>query len=138
MADLTITPSSVVKGTGASVTDGTAGGTIAQGDSVYFDSATNTWKRAQADGTAEEAGASGVGIALNGASSGQPVKVQTSGPNTIGATVTVGQSYVVSATAGGIAPLADLVSTNRVTPLGWGISATQLSLSPLYLGVQKP
>lgn len=138
MSDITITPSGVVKGTGAAITDGTAGGTITAGDAVYFDTSANEWLRAQADGSLPEAGESGIGIALHAASENQPIKVQTAGLITIGGTVVVGQAYVVSATAGGIAPLADLVSTNKVTPLGWGVTAAIISLNPLYLGVVKP
>lgn len=141
MADIVVTPGSVVKGSNASITDGTIGGTaltITAGQAVYFDATTSRWLLAQADGSTAEAGESGVGIALNGGSTGQPVKVQTAGQITMGGTVVIGMGYVVSAAAGGVAPLADLVSTNKVTPLGWGITAAIISLSPMYLGVAKP
>lgn len=51
-----------------------------------------------------------VGIALHGASSGQPLRIQTGGTITIGATTVKGTTYIVSATAGGIAPYSDLAN----------------------------
>jgi hypothetical protein len=44
----------------------------------------------------------------------------------LGATLVVGEVYVVSATLGAIAPIGDLVSTNFVTPLGTAISTSVL------------
>lgn len=138
MAALSVTPGSVVKGSGATVTNGTAGATITAGQSVYFDSATSKWKLAQDDGTAEEAGASGVGIALNGASDGQPLAVQVQGLLTAGATVTVGQIYCLGDGAGDIVPYSDLGSTDKVTILGVGTTAAIISLQPFYSGATKP
>ncbi len=138
MAALSVTASLVVKSTGATVSNGTAGATITAGQSVYFDSATSTWKLAQDDGTAEEAGASGVGVALNGASSGQPLAVITQGPYVAGGTVTVGIIYCLADNAGDIVPSADLGNTDRVTVLGVGTSATVLTLAPFYSGATKP
>src|SRR5581483_1775072 len=114
-ADLTITAASVVPYTSPVplYSDGTAGATITAGQPVYLDSATNTYKLSLAAGTATEATAAG--IAVNGASAGQPVRIQTSGDLDLGATLTVGRVYVLSANAGKIAPVTDLASTNRVT-----------------------
>lgn len=138
MAALTVTPANVLKGSGASVSTGVAGATITAGQSVYFDSATSTWKLAQDDGTAEEAGASGVGIALNGASANQPLQVITQGPLTAGATVVVGMPYFLGDGAGDIVPVADLGSADRVTYLGTGTSATVIALQPHVTGATKP
>lgn len=136
MADLSVTAGSVVKVDGSTV-DGTAGATITAGQACYYDSATATWKLAL-DGTAEQAGASGLGIALNGASSGQPIKIQNSGTCTIGATVTVGQVYCLSDNAGGVCPYSDLGSGDRVTILGVGTTTGRIFLQPLVSGIQKP
>jgi hypothetical protein len=137
MADLSITAGNVLK-TSGSVTNGIAGATITAGQSVYLDTTTNKWKLAQCDGTAAEAGSGGIGVALNGASDGQPLQVLTAGPYNPGATVTVGQTYVVPRTAGNIAPISDLASTDRVTLLGVATTASELTLAPNVSGVVKP
>lgn len=138
MADITITATSVVKSTGAIVrTDKPAGETITAGQVVYLKSSDSKWWKAQCDGTAEESGVGvAMGIALNGAGAGQPVAVQTSGDITIGATIVAGTTYVVSATGGGIAPQADLTSTNRVTFVGYGKTTGILTLNIIATGVQ--
>lgn len=115
--------------------DGIAGATITAGQPVYLNAATNRFLLAQSDGTAAEADAKG--IALNGAADGQPLKVQTSGRINPGGTVAVGQVYAVSANAGGIAPYADLVSTNRVVLLGVGTTTSEIFLSIFNPVVQK-
>jgi hypothetical protein len=137
MADLSVTAANVVKTSGSTV-NGTAGATITAGQAVYFDSATNRWKLAKDSGTAEEAGASGIGVALNGASSGQPLVVQTQGPYNPGATVTLGLIYALSDNAGAIAPATDQGSTDRVTLLGVATSASELTLAPVVSGAVKP
>lgn len=117
MADLTITATSVLPSGTGSTTSGTAGETILTGEVVYLKAADARLWKAQADGTAEEGTAAGV--ALNGASAGQPLQVQTGGPMTIGATTVKTTTYVLSALAGKICPQADLVSTNRIVRIGY-------------------
>lgn len=124
MAAITITAANVAKVTGALTTTGTAGATITQGQAVYLDATTNTYKLADANDTAATSAA--VGISLNAASSGQPLTVLTSGDITIGGTVAVGEVYAVGTTAGAILPYSEIVSTNYVTLLGIGVSATVL------------
>lgn len=137
MADLTITATSVVQGaSGISVLDGILGASVTAGQSVYLDTAASTYKLA--DANASSTTAQTAGIALNGGASGQPVKVLASGPITIGATVTVGTIYVQSATAGGIAPAADLATGHYVTILGVGISASQIQVGISKSGVAVP
>ena len=118
MADLTVTPGSVLFTSGTKLT-GVAGATIAAGQALYADAAASgSLKLAQADGTAVEADA--VGVALNAAGVGQPVTYATHGSTiNIGATTAKTTTYVVSATPGGVAPQADLVSTNRIVRLGY-------------------
>lgn len=135
MADLSITAANVVKGTGA-VPDASkvAGETVTAGQTVYLKASDNRWWKSQADATSTEAAASG--IALNGASAGQPLVVQTAGEITIGATVAVGGVYVVSATAGGIAPVADLASTNYLTVIGYGKTTAIIVMDVNPTGIQ--
>lgn len=115
MASLTITAAQVVLNSGESIR-GTAGATITAGASVYLDTTTNTWKLAQADGTAAEAGQDGLGIALHGASSGQPLAIAGPGCDvTLGAGAAPAASavYIVGATAGDIAAAADVSTTGN-------------------------
>lgn len=137
MVDLTVTPANVKPEPGAQVKVGVAGETITAGMSLYLKSDGKWWK-AQADGTAEEAGSAGVGCALNGASADQPIQVQFDGPYNPGATTVAGIVYVVSAAAGGIAPDADLVSTNKVTILGVGQASNKITLKAYASGAIKP
>lgn len=127
MADLTITAASVVKGTNAKTEAGTAGATITAGQVVYRDSSDGKYKLADAD-SATAAVRSPRGIALNGASDGQPLTILTEGDVTIGATITAGVSYYLSDTAGGIAPYADLATGDYPTVIGIAKSTTVLSV----------
>lgn len=136
MADLTVTAANVV-GSDVSIGDGTAGATITAGQTVYVD-ATDSSKVKLADADASEAAAETKGIALHGASSGQPIRYATKGSLNPGATVTVGTIYVQSATAGGIAPSADLLAGDYVTILGVGISASLIDLDIKASGVAVP
>ena len=138
MADLTITAAQVLKSTGAVVETGNAGETITQGQSVYRKAADKEIYKADANVAAAEAAA--VGIALNSAADGQPIKFQTDGSITLGAGAAPveGTVYVVSATAGGIAPVADLVSTNYVTTLGVGNGSNGIDMILKATGSQVP
>lgn len=138
MADISITVGNVAR-SGNDVTlikDYPAGETITAGMAVYLKSSDSKWYKAQCDGTAEESG-SGVplGVALHGSLANQPLVVQTQGLITIGGTVAAGTEYVVSATAGGIAPHTDLVSTNKYSRIGYATTSALLMLAPLGTGV---
>lgn len=130
MADLSITAANVAKGTSAKTENGTAGATITAGQVVYLDQATTgEWLLADADSaTAAARGTGKIGIALNNASDGQPITVQTDGNITIGATMTAGLAYFLSPTPGGIAPYGDVLSGDYVTLVGVSTSTTVLSL----------
>jgi hypothetical protein len=134
MADLTITAANVVAGAGATVDrNHNAGAAITAGQVVYLDS-DGTYKLAD-DNSATAAARVASGIALNGAASGQPVAVLTSGPVTIGAAVTVGVGYYLSANPGGICPAADLGSGQYPSLLGFAISASVLNVAITGAGV---
>ena len=139
MADLTITASQVQPADlSAHTFEGVAGAAITAGQPLYKDSTDgNALKPADADAAAS---ARCVGIAVAGAADGQPVRYQRTGDVTLGAgaAMTVGTVYVVSATAGGIAPLADLASGDYVSILGVAISASVLRLNLLNSEVAVP
>jgi hypothetical protein len=138
MADISVTAANVVKAsTNTTVRVGTAGATITAGQPLYEDSAADfKLKPAQADTAAK---AKAVGIALHGASNGQPISFISAGGLNIGATLTVGQVYVVSdAAAGGVAPYADLASGDFVTVLGVATTASNLAVGIQVSGIAKP
>jgi hypothetical protein len=134
MADLSITAANVVKGSNAVVEAGTAGATITAGQVVYKDAADGKYKLADAD-SATAAAKAPRGIALNGASDGQPLSIIRSGDVTIGATLTAGTAYYLSPVAGGIAPLADVASGDDVVLLGLAESASVLAVDIQITGV---
>lgn len=137
MADITVTAASVVKGANALTKHGTAGATITAGQTLYLDSTTGTLKLADANASAATADV--VGIALNGASSGQPVEyVYEDDDFTPGATVAAGTIYVLSGTAGGIAPAADLVTGMFAGILFVGKSTSKGVLKILKAGAAVP
>lgn len=132
MVDIVITAASVAKGGNALVQQGTAGASITAGQAVYLDSATGRYLLSDNDGT----GTKQVdGIALNGAATGQPLAVQRGGDITIGATLTPGTAYYLSATVGGICPVADVAVGDDVILIGLAKSATNLSLRITDTGV---
>lgn len=127
MADLTITASSVVNVNGVPK-HGIAGTTITAGQLVYKDAAdSNKLKLVDTDAVGGTA-AVGVGVALNGGATGQTITYQTTGDITIGATVAVGEVYVASGTAGGIAPVADLAAGDYTFVVGIGITTARIRL----------
>lgn len=107
MADVAPT---TVSGTGRKVI-ATAGVAVAAGQWVYYDPATGTYKLADADAAAT---AVVVGVALGDAGIGENFVLLVDGTYNPGVTLTPGLMYVISSTAGAIAPIDDYV----------GISAT--------------
>ena len=138
MADLAPTAASVVAEDGAvTKSEHIAGATIAAGDWLYMDTAnSNVMKLAQADGTALEATV--YGMALNSASTGQPVLVARAGDVDFGCTITVAAVYILSVNAGKIAPVADLVSSSYLSIVGYGTAADNLTIAIQNSGVEKP
>lgn len=137
MADITVTAANVVPGTNATIERNyVAGATITAGQTVYLDTATSTWKLA--DANLSQAAAVLGGVALHGASANQPLAVQTRGQITIGATVAVGTIYQLSGTAGGIAPAADAVTGWYASILGVAITAAIIDINIQVSNVAKP
>ena len=134
MADIVITATSVVAGSGAKKVNGIAGVAVTAGQVVYEDSATNTLKLADND-SATAAVRSPVGIALHAAAANQPLTYIAKGPVTIGATLVAGGVYSLSSTAGGICPVADIATGDYNTVLGVATSTTVLDVQIHEAGV---
>lgn len=140
MVDLSITASEVQPGTtDATFDQGTAGATITAGQTLYIDTSdSNKLKLGDCD-SATAAVRTCAGIALHAALSGQPIRYQTGGSITIGATaaMTVGHTYLLSDTAGGIMPSADLEAGDYTSILGVATSTSVLLIRILNSGAVK-
>jgi hypothetical protein len=128
MADISVTAASVIKGTGAQTGRGIAGASIAAGKTLYADTS-DSGKLKLADANAASPAFIVAGIALHAAESGQPIEYQSGGNLTFNAVLTAGTIYVLSATAGGIAPASDLASGHKVVLLGVATSTTNLEMA---------
>ena len=120
--NLSITTTSFVPGARAKKEIGTAGATITIGQLLYYDSTAGTWKLADSNASATTAAV--VAISASAAASGQPVIIITEDDDlTLGATLSMtAPIYVLSGTAGGIAPTADIAT-------GWFPSAVLVAKS---------
>lgn len=138
MADLSPTPGSVIGVAGAfAKSEYVAGAAIVAGDIVYVDTAnSNVLKLALASGTALQATVKGV--ALNGASTGQPCSICTSGSINMGCTLTVAGVYILSTNAGKFCLVADLASSSYCSILGVASAADNLKLTINNSGAEKP
>lgn len=127
--DLSITVANVLPGSGATIASGFAGGTITRGDTVRVGPDDTLVRRASNNGFATPLEDEVAGIALNDASSGQPVDYQTDGQITIGGTMIVGETYFIDADPGHLIPLQDVVELDSlVSKVGMAISASILEL----------
>lgn len=134
MADISVTASAVVPNGSANIQHGTAGATITAGQVVYKDSSTGKYGLSDANGASASI-KSVAGVALNGASDGQPLAVAIYGDVTMNAVLTAGTAYYLSATPGGICPVADLTTGDVVVQIGIAKSTSVLSVHPQAPGV---
>lgn len=128
MVDVVQTPANVAHVAGGGSKRGVAGATIVAGNTLYLNSS-NQLVPCEHDQTATEAAC--VGIALNGAATGQPVRYATSGNIDVGGVLVLGETYVVGAAAGAIAPVADIAAGEFATILGIATSASNLKMGIL-------
>ena len=130
MPELPITASQVKAAAGAVERICVAGTTVTAGQPVYEDATDGRIKLA--DSNLSLAAAKARGVALHGALANQPIRYQKGGKVILGAGAAPvkGTIYVASATAGGIAPAADLVSGWHATILGVGDGDGGLDLVP--------
>lgn len=128
--DISVTVASVATVSGAVCKDFNAGTTITAGKSLYLDT-NNLWQLAQSDTAPHLGSGARTGVSLHAALSGQPLAVQETGVmNPGGSILTVGTLYVISAgAAGGIAPITDLASTNKIHILGIASAANRLDMA---------
>ena len=136
MADITQTAANVAAGSSTTrVQLVQAGEAITQGKPVYLAS-DGKYYQTDANDTAVKAQAKG--IAVSPASTDGYFLMSVDGLINLGATLAVGQVYVVSATKGAIAPYGDLTTNDYVTILGVATTTALLDINILVSGVQKP
>jgi len=133
MSDVSITAANVLAGANAITRMGVAGTTITAGQVVYEDTSDSS-KFKLADANASATTAKAAGIALHGAAAGQPLKIDVEDDDfTPGGTLSLSAAaddgvYVLSGTAGGIAPIGDLASGMYPVILGVAKSTTKMNL----------
>lgn len=133
MADVSITAANVVHSSTTQTTVGVGGEAGTAGQIVYLNSSDGKLYLADADDTAKD---EPVGILLCTMVANQKVVYATAGPITIGGTLSPGQSYYMSETAGGLAPVADTGGTSmRIVRIGYATSASVLNIDIEDTGV---
>ena len=136
MADISQTAANVKAGASSTRVQLVQGGeTITQGQPVYLAS-DGKYYQTDANDTAIKAQAKG--IAVTPAATDGYFLMANDGLVNLGATLAVGQVYVVSATKGGIAPYADLTTNDYVTILGIATTTALMEINIIISGVQKP
>lgn len=118
MADLSQTAANVKWVSGVRPSIVKAGATIARGTPVYLNTATLEHEAADAD---TDAASEFAGVAITDGTDGSDMLIAPPGAViNWGATLTAGTIYVVSTTAGGVCPEADLATGDYVVILAIG------------------
>ncbi|WP_425065605.1 hypothetical protein [Reyranella sp.] len=134
MTALSITKANVSwAGVGPVSADQIAGEAFDAGDMVYLKASDSKWYKAQDDGTAEEAGSEGIGMAL-GTADAANARVSIARPGAIVnlGTGTAGVVYCLGDTPGDLVPNADNGSGDKVTVVGLGIGSNKVQLAWVY------
>lgn len=140
MADFTVTAANVLPSTSARLVQGIAGAAITMGQSVYLDTVTNTYKKADANGISPLYVFAGIAVST-AAAAGQPIIICTGDPSfQTGFTIAgAGEIIIVSGTtAGGLCYWADVESGWYVTLVGVAISTTKINFSTVAAGAVFP
>ncbi len=123
MAAISITAANVLHSNQSTIFTGTAGVAITQGQPIYLDSVTNTWKLANALTNNPVQG-----LAMVSASANQDMVICSRDPNYApGFTSTTGNVILVGNTAGTLQPYEDRATGWYVTTLGTMISTTRMN-----------
>lgn len=138
MANLTLTPASVIPGANAAFETVTWGATIAAGDVVYLDTADGKCKLADANG------ATAIirkvrGIAITSGGDGQKGIIVISDDDlTLGSGLfAIGDTLILSATPGKICPDADAATGDYKTVLGIATTTGKINFRPFAVTVAK-
>jgi len=133
MADYTLTAALVKASASAKIKQVLAGGAVTPGTPIYID-AQRRMVAADANGAAVTQAVRG--IALTGSAEGQQGLYAESDPEfDLGVTVGSGETVILSANVGKLAPNADAVSGWRKVVVGVGIGGTKINLKPVLGGI---
>ena len=140
MADLVVTATTVLKGTGMTVQTGTAGEAITAGQPIFRDTATGATNGQflKCDNNDNLRNFACDGIALNSPAAGQPISYGSGGEYNPGATVAVGTAYYVSSNPGGICVETDLLTGMKVIFIGVATATNKLKLNIFVPAATKP
>lgn len=135
MADLIITEAAIAPQSLNSSKTIVAGEAISIGQPIYMDATDSNRGKVADKGTVAEADV--IGLSISGAAAaGQPISYLPSGDVDFGAILSAGETYVLSS-AGGISPVADLLSTEYVSYIGYGKSSSLMGLMIQASGTAK-
>ena len=132
MADLTITAANVKATSNTGTILVQFGEAVDQGETVYLKAA--DWKHWLSDNSTT-ALAAAVGICLTSNIADGYGLIAVSGDIDLGSTLSVGEVYTCSSTAGKIHPDTDLATTEILTVLGFGKTAALFTLGINQTGI---
>lgn len=110
------------------------GESVSPGDTIYLKTSDRKYYKA-INTSLENSTCKGIAIGYGGADTYGYIVSEPGSVVNVGATLTQGTIYVVSSTAGGMAPEADIGSGEYVTILGVGDSSGQLQLNIVATGL---
>ncbi len=139
MANLTITAANVGIASSSRVRAVVTGEAITHAQPVYLNAADGKYYKADANASVTAAAASAISVTSASAADQYIVIVEADDTLVnLGSTLTVGETYVVSATAGAICPIGDLTTGSYPCILGVATTTALLKLRIFASGVAKP
>lgn len=129
MANLTITAANIVS-TGTKG-EYTAGGSVTRGMAVRRNTS-GLVVEALSDSVANS---TVLGVALNDATTNQPVTVHTEGPLAFGAILVAGHAYYLGTASGTIKPVSDVAGTEYASLIGLATSTSSMYVKIINGGV---
>ncbi len=140
MANLSQTAANVAIGSRETRTNVVqAGEAVTQGMPVYLSTTDNKYYQSDANGSATSAQCDGIALTAAATDGYFVIALPGNGSKVdLGATLTVGQIYAVSATKGAICPVADLTTGDYPTILGPATTTALLAFDVIEAGVAKP
>lgn len=137
MANLTQTAANVGIQGSCQLASVKVGEAVTQGQPGYYNSSDTQYYQSDANASSTTAAARGIFLTAQ-STVGNSAVFAFEGDVNLGATLTIGETYVVSATKGAICPLSDLTTGDYVTVLGVASAAGTLKLKVNSTGVAKP
>ena len=125
MADITVTPGSVVKYGTSTTSEVVSGEAIDAGEIVYLSASDGKYYLTDSDDAAKDEAS---GIALSTAATGQPLVIQVAGEVNPGGTLAVGETYYVSENPGKLCSHAGAGAGKYITVVGVASSTSKLLL----------